>query len=565
MSVQQRPVNEGARMALRQAGLSELMARLLAARGVSRSDELDLSVHRLLAPTTLKGIESAAQLLGQAVLSQQGICVVADYDCDGATACAVAIRGLRALGAKPPSFIVPDRRLDGYGLTPPLAQKVSDLGAQILVTVDNGIASVQGVQYARDLGLRVLVTDHHLPGAQLPPADAIVNPNQPGCAFASKHLAGVGVMFYVLLATRSWLREQGHFQNHPEPRLDGLLPLVALGTIADVVTLDTNNRRLVHLGLERMRQGQMPAGLRALLDVSARDPNWLQSQDLGFALGPRINAAGRLANMGLGIECLLTDDSAQAQALAQALDEINRERRLVEDGMREQAEALLKVERHALDASSALCLFDPEFHEGVIGILAGRLKDRYQRPTLVFAPAHGQPELLKGSGRSIAGFHLRDALDALSKQNPDWMTQFGGHAMAAGCTLRACHWIEFERAWQTLAQAWIDPADRREQWITDGELAPHEWRLETVAEIERQVWGAGFAPPLFCSEWRVLEQKIVGQKHLKLRLRQGTVQVDGIWFGRTETLPEQAQLLYRPQINRWQGHQSLQIQIEAMA
>jgi single-stranded-DNA-specific exonuclease len=493
------------------------------------------------------------------------VCIVADYDCDGATACAVAVRGLRAMGLSRTSFIVPDRRHDGYGLTPALAQRVHDTGASLLVTVDNGIASVEGVRRARQLGLRVLVTDHHLPGPELPDADALVNPNQAGCDFDSKHLAGVGVMFYVLLATRSWLRQQGHFADQAEPRLDTLLPLVALGTVADVVPLDANNRRLVHLGLERIRRGAMPAGMRALLEVSGRAASWAQSQDLGFALGPRINAAGRLANMGLGIECLLSDDPVQALAHAQALDEINRDRRQIEDEMREQALSLMGHLPARAPTSSALCLFDPGFHEGVIGILAGRLKDQYHRPTIVFAPAHGDSGLLKGSGRSIPGFHLRDALDALTKQHPQWITQFGGHAMAAGCTLRAAHLAEFERALAALAQSWLAPEDLSLTRVSDGELSADDWSASSFKSMEEQVWGAGFAAPQFHAPWHVVSQRLVGSKHLKLKLSLGRTEVDGIWFGRTEPLPERATLLYRPQINRWQGRESLQIQIEASA
>ncbi|MDI9331853.1 MAG: single-stranded-DNA-specific exonuclease RecJ [Alphaproteobacteria bacterium] len=538
------------------------MARLWAARGVAQLEDLDLSAQRLLPPSTLRGSENAAQLLGQAVLRQQSVAIVADYDCDGATACAVAIRGLRMMGAKQVFFEVPDRRLDGYGLTPSIARRVHERGAEILVTVDNGIASVQGVQAAQTLGMRVLITDHHLPGDELPAADALVNPNQPGCSFASKHLAGVGVMFYVLLATRAWLRERGHWPAGGEPRLDTLLPLVALGTVADVVTLDANNRRLVHLGLERIRRGQMPAGMRALFDVSAKPHQWVSSQDLGFSLGPRINAAGRLAHMGLGIDCLLTEDATQALACARTLDDINRQRRTLEDNMREQALATLEQTEIDTEASSALCLYDDRFHEGIIGILAGRLKDQHHRPTFVFAPAHGQGDLLKGSGRSIPGFHLRDALDAISKQHPECMTQFGGHAMAAGCTLHLSHWAEFERAFQHLALEWIDPHDLRRIWVTDGDLTADELNLQHTLELELHIWGAGFPAPLFCSEWQVLGQRLLGEKHLKLNLARPGQQVDAIWFGRNETLGASARLLYRPQVNRWQGRETLQLMIE---
>ena len=562
MNWTERPIPKEALSTLRQAGLSESMARLLAARGVTRPEEVDLSMTHLLAPEGLLGIDQAAELLGQAILQQQAMCLVADYDCDGATACAVAIRGLHLLGAAPVSFVVPDRQRDGYGLTPAIAARVRDLGAQVLITVDNGIASVEGVQAARQMGLRVVVTDHHLPGAEHPQADAVVNPNQPGCGFASKHLAGVGVMFYVLLATRAWLRQRGHFAHRPEPRLDPLLPLVALGTVADVVTLDANNRRLVHQGLLRIRKGQMPAGMRALLEVSGRDPSLAHSQDLGFALGPRINAAGRLSDMRIGIECLLCDDPQQAQTLAQTLHDMNLARREVEADMREQALALVESASELSPSTAALCLFDPHFHEGVIGIVAGRLKDQHHRPTFVFAPAHGQADLLKGSGRSIGGFHLRDALDAISKQHPGVLVQFGGHAMAAGCTVRREQLPVFEQALHRLAQAWIAPADLTHTWVTDGELSASEWSMGSFVEMEQQVWGSGFAPPLFKSRWRVLSQRVVGGKHLKLKLSRPGVDTEGIWFGRTEALPDEADLLYRPQINRWQGRVGLEILIE---
>ncbi len=565
MNWTERALPQAAWQDLTHSGIDPLLARLLASRGVTQALDVATDLTHLLPPQGLKDIEQAAALLGLAVQQGATLCVVADYDCDGATACAVACRGLQMLGAVRVEFEVPDRQKDGYGLTPAIAQRVRSRGADVLITVDNGIASVEGVRTARQLGLQVLVTDHHLPGDQLPLADALVNPNQPGCEFPSKHLAGVGVMFYVLLATRAWLREQGHFKERPEPRLDSLLPLVALGTVADVVTLDANNRRLVHQGLERIRRGAMPAGLRALFEVAGRDFRHAHSQDLGFALAPRINAAGRLANMRIGIECLLSDDTAQATQWALQLDGINRERREVESDMREQAQALAESRLADPSARSALCLYDAQFHEGVIGIVAGRLKDLHHRPTFVFAPAQEQPGLLKGSGRSIAGFHLRDALDALSKQHPDLLQQFGGHAMAAGCTLRADALERFEAALQELARRWIDPNDLQRLWITDGDLPIPGWRVDFFKTLEQQVWGAGFAAPLYVSDWRVLAQRKVGERHLKLRLGRENLEVDGIWFGREEPLPPQARLLYRPQLNRWQGRESLQVQVEAMA
>jgi single-stranded-DNA-specific exonuclease len=371
-------------------------------------------------------------------------------------------------------------------------------------------------------------------------------------------------MFYVLLATRAWLRDQGHFSAGSVPTMDELLPLVALGTVADVVVLDDNNRRLVHQGLQRMRKGRMPAGMAALFEVAGRDPMLATPQDLGFALAPRINAAGRMAHMRMGIECLLTQDAAQALQWAQELDRVNTERREVESGMQDQAMAWVQSQWQGdVPQKPALSVFHEQFHEGVIGIVAGRLKEQLHRPTFVFAPAHGQPGLIKGSGRSINGFHLRDALDAISKQQPDVLMQFGGHAMAAGCTLRLEQLPAFERAFTELAGRWIDAQDLNRTWVTDGDLDDADWTVDQILELENQVWGAGFAAPLFCSEWLVLQQRLVGDKHLKLRLARGPLQVDGIWFGRTEALPHQARLIYRPGINRWRGQPEIQVQVQA--
>nr|MBP6765878.1 DHH family phosphoesterase [Rubrivivax sp.] len=423
MILQTRDVPPRVRFALEQAGVHPLLAHLLAARGVRSADELDDSLALLLPPATLKGAADAGRLLADAISAQQRICIVADYDCDGATACAVAQRGLAMLGAARGSvgYVVPDRAVHGYGLTPAIVDLALAQRPQLLVTVDNGIASMAGVAHARALGLQVLVTDHHLPAVldgavALPDANVIVNPNQPGCDFASKALAGVGVMFYVLLATRAELRARGAFETSPQPRLDALLDLVALGTVADVVKLDANNRRLVAQGLKRVRSGRMQPGVAALFAAAGRDPAKAAGFDFGFALGPRINAAGRLADMTLGIECLVTDDVARAAELAAQLDAINRERREVEAGMRELAEeSLTRLMPAQQDAPPAVTLFDESFHEGVVGIVAGRVKDRLHRPTFVFA--RGADGRLKGSGRSIPGFHLRDALDLVAKRH----------------------------------------------------------------------------------------------------------------------------------------------------
>jgi single-stranded-DNA-specific exonuclease len=553
--------------ALEQAGVHPLLARLYAARGIQDAATLDASLAQLLPPTGLKGIEAAAVLLADAMAANKKLCVVADYDCDGATACAVALRGLRLLGAKQVSYIVPDRVVDGYGLTPPIAERVKASGADVLITVDNGIASVEGVATARKLGLQVLVTDHHLPAATLPDADAMVNPNQPGCTFESKALAGVGVMFYVLLVLRAELRKRGVFTAEQQPKLDTLLPLVALGTVADVVKLDANNRRLVAQGLARVRKGQMPAGMTALFAAAGRTSEKCTSQDFGFAVGPRINAAGRLSDMTLGIECLTTDDVGRATELATQLDRINRERREIEGDMREQA---LELAQEMFDPEeeppSALCVFDPDFHEGVVGIVAAKLKDLHHRPTFVFAPsqAAGKGHELKGSGRSIPGFHLRDALDLVAKRHPGVLLRFGGHAMAAGCTLEEDNLATFEEALQQVAQEWLDEATLQRRLETDGPLLPEYRRPELADTLAREVWGQGFAPPTFSEEVEVLGQRLVGEKHLALKLRHHGQPVDGIWFGRVEPLPALAHLAFRLEADEWQGNKRVRFVVEGM-
>jgi len=568
--LQTREVPPRVRYTLEQAGVHPLLAQLLAARGVRSADELDDTLARLLPPDAMHGASAAGRLLADAIAAGQSICVVADYDCDGATACAVALRGLALLGARPATlrYVVPDRAVHGYGLTPAIVDLALQSGARpgLLVTVDNGIASHAGVAHARRLGLAVLVTDHHLPAADLalPEADVIVNPNQPECSFPSKAIAGVGVMFYVLLATRAELRARGAFDAASQPRLDALLDLVALGTVADVVKLDANNRRLVAQGLKRIRSGRMQAGVAALFRAAGRDPARAAGFDFGFALGPRINAAGRLADMTLGIECLLTDDPARASELAAQLDAINRERRDVESGMREQAEALLARWWHGADPASvppAVVLFDDGFHEGVVGIVAGRVKDRAHRPTFVFARgANGQ---LKGSGRSIPGFHLRDALDLVAKRHPDLLLRFGGHAMAAGCTLQDGGVPAFDAALQAVAAEWLDAATLQRTLRTDGPLALEWFNAETVALLDAQVWGQGFEAPVFCDEVQVLQQRLVGEKHMKLKLRHAGQERDAIWFSHDRPLPDRLRLAYRLGLDEWNGRQRVQMFIEA--
>ena len=556
--------------ALEQAGVHPLLAQLYAARGVQSPQELDDALAKLLPPSAMKGTQEAARLLADAIETDQKLCIVADYDCDGATACATGIRGLRLLGARHVDYIVPDRVQDGYGLTAPIAERVKASGANVLITVDNGIASFEGVVRARALGLQVLVTDHHLPAlragqVQLPDADVIVNPNQPGCSFESKSIAGVGVMFYVLLALRAELRARGKFDTHNQPKLDTLLPLVALGTVADVVKLDANNRRLVAQGLKRVRALVLPAGLAALFVASSREAKSATTFDFGFALGPRINAAGRLSDMTLGIECLLTDDPAQALELAKILDNINRERRDIEGNMREQAllvaDSLFEA---AAEAPPAICVFEPDFHEGVVGIVAARLKDKFHRPTFVFATsgATGHGHELKGSGRSIAGFHLRDALDLVAKRYPGVLLRFGGHAMAAGCTILEENLSAFEHGLAEVAAQWLDAATLLRRLDTDGPLKPEYRRADLVDTLHHEVWGQGFAAPTFSEELEVVSQRLVAEKHLSLKLKHHGQPVDGIWFSHTEPLPARVTLAFRLDVDSWRGERRVRFLVE---
>ena len=571
-----RDVPPRAAWALEQAGVHPLLARLFAARGMRTADDLDDGLARLLPPSELKGSAAAATMLAGAIAQGQRICVVADYDCDGATACAVALRGLKLLGstADALSYVVPDRAVHGYGLTPAIVDLALQKRPDVLLTVDNGIASLAGVEHARQKGLAVLVTDHHLPALQgdtvvLPNANVIVNPNQPTCTFGSKNLAGVGVMFYVLLALRGELRERGVFTPQNQPRLDTLLDLVALGTVADVVKLDANNRRLVAQGLKRIRAGHMQMGVRALFSAAGRDARRASAFDFGFALGPRINAAGRLSDMTLGIECLTTDDPIRAEALAKTLDDINRERRVVEGGMREAAEAqletlLLNTLNTGVNAKKtppALAIYDPDFHEGVVGIIASRLKDKLHRPTFVFAM--GQDGLLKGSGRSIQGFHLRDALDLVSKRHDGVLKKFGGHAMAAGCTVAAEDFDTFNTAFQRVALEWLDAATLQRKLLTDGPLAAEYFNVETVLAMDAQVWGQGFEAPVFNDEVQIVSQRLVGEKHMKLNVKHAGTLRDAIWFGHNEPLPSAVSLAYRLSVDEYNGRQRVQMIVES--
>ena len=578
MKIQVRDVPPRSVWALQQGGVHPLLAQLYAARGVHSMGELDEALSRLLPPASLHGAQEAAQLLADTMAAGQKICVVADYDCDGATACAVALRGLQLLGAKHVGYLVPDRVIDGYGLTAPIAERVKATGADLLVTVDNGIASLDGVARAKALGMQVLVTDHHLPALKdgqivLPDADVIVNPNQPACSFESKSIAGVGVMFYVLLALRAELRARGLFTAQSQPKVDSLLPLVALGTVADVVKLDANNRRLVAQGLKRIRAGAMPPGVAALFTAASRNAAVATTFDFGFALGPRINAAGRLSDMTLGIECLLTDDAARADELAKLLDSINRERRDIESGMRDQAQlsADAMVDNQALGELGeagpppAIAIFGPDFHEGVVGIVASRIKDKLHRPTFVFAAsqAPGKEHELKGSGRSIPGFHLRDALDLVAKRCPGVLLRFGGHAMAAGCTIVEENFQVFESALQQVAREWLDAATLMRRLETDGPLPAEFRRTDVVDTLHKEVWGQGFAAPTFSEEVEVVSQRLVGERHLALKLKHQGQPVDGIWFGHTDPLPARVKLAFRLDADEWQGVRRVRFLVEA--
>ncbi|WP_186262544.1 single-stranded-DNA-specific exonuclease RecJ [Burkholderia gladioli] len=549
--------------ALARHGLHPVLARLYAARGVNCPEDIETALARLVPPASLKGCEGAAVLLADALAARKRMLVVADYDCDGATACAVAVRGLRMLGASI-DYLVPNRFEYGYGLTPEIVKLAAARRPELLITVDNGIASVDGVAAANALGIDVLVTDHHLPGATLPAARAIVNPNQPGCEFPSKHIAGVGVMFYVLLALRAELRRRGAFDDaRPEPRLDGLLDLVALGTVADVVRLDGNNRVLVAQGLQRIRKGRMQPGIAALFRAAAREARSASAFDLGFGLGPRLNAAGRLSDMSLGIECLTTDDIGRAWELAQQLDTMNRERREIEAGMQQQALADLAQVDPA--EAATITLFNPDWHQGVIGIVAGRLKEKFHRPSFTFAHADESGARVKGSGRSIPGFHLRDALDLVSKREPDLLVTFGGHAMAAGVTLETDKVPRFAAAFEAVAREWLSEEALSRVLETDGDLEDAYFTPQFVELLDGAVWGQGFPAPLFSGEFEVASQALVKDKHLKLQLARGRQRFGAIWFNHTEPLPARATVAYRLASDTWNGVTRVQLIVEHAA
>jgi single-stranded-DNA-specific exonuclease len=553
--------------ALTRHGLPPLLARIYAARGVTDPKQLDTELTGLLPIDDLKNAQTMARLLADAIARQKRLLIIADYDSDGATACAVGLRALREFGAIV-DYLVPNRFEYGYGLTPEIVRLAAARQPDILITVDNGIASHAGVAEARRLGMEVFVTDHHLPaqgehGATLPDAAVIVNPNQPGCPFASKNLAGVGVIFYVMLALRAELRARGAFAGKAEPNLGKLLDLVALGTVADVVKLDDNNRILVRQGLARIRAGRAGIGIQALFRVAGRDPRRAAAWDLGFALGPRLNAAGRLTDMSLGIELLTTDDPVRADELAQKLDALNRERREIEADMHQSALAALE-EMQAGDSYS-LALFDPDWHQGVIGILASRIKEKFHRPVIAFArgnPAGTGPYELKGSGRSIPGFHLRDALDLVAKRHPELLKKFGGHAMAAGLAIAEQDFTAFARAFEAVARELLTPGLLARTIETDGTLPLAEARLDLARALAEQVWGQGFPQPSFRDRFIVETQRIVGEKHTKLRLARDASRFEAMLFFRNDTLPREIDAVYRLDVNHYNGNESLQLIIE---
>jgi len=558
-----RHVSQRVQWQLEQQGLHPLLARIYAARGIKTRSELDYELKSLLPPALLTNTAEAAVLLADALEAEARILIVADYDCDGATACAVGIRALTAFGATV-DYLVPNRFTYGYGLSPEIVDLAATKTPDLIITVDNGIASLEGVARANELGIATLITDHHLPVETLPAADCIVNPNQPGCEFPSKCMAGVGVIFYVMLALRAELRLRGWFAEgggRREPNLGALLDLVALGTVADVVQLDRNNRILVSQGLKRMREGKLVPGLAALFRAAGRNSAQASSLDMGFMIGPRLNAAGRLSDMSLGIECLITEDPARAMNIAQQLDALNRERRDIEAGMQEQA--LIHLENLETGDAAGLALFDADWHQGVVGILASRIKEKLHRP--VFAFARGDNGQIKGSGRSIPGLHLRDALDLVSKRAPGLLLRFGGHAMAAGATMRENDFLRFRELFGQIASELLAPTDLTRTVETDGGLASGYFSIDTVRLLEGEVWGQGFPPPLFEDDFVVESQRILKEKHLKMRLRKGEQRLEAIQFNFSEAPGGTVRAAYRLAINDYNGVQTPQLMIEHLS
>jgi single-stranded-DNA-specific exonuclease len=562
MKIVTRTYAEADRLRLQDAGVHPLLARLYAARRIVSADQLAQDFSHLIPPDRLSHAGRAAQLLADAIAQQKKLLIIADYDADGATACAVGMRALRSFGARV-EYLVPNRMELGYGLTPELVDLAAKLKPDLLITVDNGIASVEGVAHAKRLGIGTLVTDHHLPGERLPDAECIVNPNQPGCSFPSKAIAGVGVMFYVMLALRAELRERGFFKDKKETNLAALTDLVALGTVADVVPLDANNRILVAQGLKRLHAGAGQAGLAALARAGGRDPLRANCFDLGFILGPRLNAAGRLADMSLGIECLITDDEARAANCAQQLDRLNRERRRIEGEMLDEASAALDGQETSGEAltRSGLTLYQAGWHPGVVGLIASRVRERVHRPVICFSLDKSKKEL-RGSGRSIPGFHLRDALDLVAKRDPGLILRFGGHAQAAGLTILQKNLERFQAAFEQTAAELLTAEARARIVETDGTLEAAYHSLEVAQMLEAQIWGQGFPPPLFCDSFVVQDQRVVGERHLKLRLLKDGRRLEAMRFNSLEPLPARVRAAYRVSVNEFNGLQRPQLTFE---
>jgi single-stranded-DNA-specific exonuclease len=551
-----------------------LLGKIYSARSVVSEDELDCSASQLLSPKTLKGIDAGASLLAAAVAEQKKVVIVADFDADGATSCALSILALRAMGLVDIDFLVPNRFEYGYGLTPEIVEVAKALKPDLIMTVDNGISSVDGVQVAQDAGIDVLVTDHHLPGNTLPNATAIVNPNQPGCEFESKNLAGVGVAFYVLSQVRAQLREMDWFtqQNIVEPNLAQFLDIVALGTVADVVPLDANNRRLVHQGIQRIRKGVARPGILALLEVAKRSHQSVVASDLGFAVGPRLNAAGRLDDMSVGIRCLLTDDPFEAKEIAEELDGLNQDRRLIERGMQGEAEQVLEsMSLNEKEIPYGLCLYEAQWHQGVIGILASRIKDKFHRPVIAFANSD-QGEV-KGSARSVSGVHIRDVLDAVASQRPDILQKFGGHAMAAGLSLQLEHLDEFKELFDLEVRKHLSEEDLTQVLWSDGELEPDDFNLATAGILrDGGPWGQRFPEPAFNGVFNLVQQRIVGQNHLKMvvaPIDNPQQVIDAIAFNIDTALwpnldAQAVELVYKLDINEFRGIHSVQLLVDSV-
>lgn len=553
--------------------LPAIIQRLYASRGVVSPEQLNLSANALLKPI-FKGMSEAVKVLVQGLSEQRSIVIVGDFDCDGATSSALMVHGLRAMGAEKVQYLVPNRFDYGYGLSPKVVDEVAVMGGELLITVDNGISSISGVAAANALGMQVIVTDHHLPGNEVPDAAAIVNPNQHGCDFPSKNLAGVGVAFYLLLALRAALTEAGWFARLgiTAPNMGEYLDLVALGTVADVVAFDANNRVLVHQGLQRMRAGRVRPGIQALLDISQRNPARLVASDLGFALGPRLNAVGRLDDMSMGVACLLSENLGEARKLAAMMDDLNRERKAIEASMQHEALAsLTKIHISEGELPNGLVLHQDDWHQGVVGLVASRIKERYHRPVIAFAEA-GDDEL-KGSGRSIPGVHLRDLLEEVDRQHPGVIDKFGGHAMAAGLSLRKAALAPFKAAFERIVADWVSPELLAGEILTDGPLETSDLNLPLAEQLRLAgPWGQSFPEPLFDGDFRVIKQRLVGEKHLKLVLSpdEGRTLIDAIAFNvDLKVWPNAAinlvQLVYKLDINEWQGKQSLQLMVDKIA